>query len=110
MTSNPSNPLGHAPKARDRNPSSESPRAVRLTKGRVMYPTTRLILRALAEGPKTGRELAEILDEITPYVARTMASLRHRSGFVVNLRRGNRALYSITNAGRQALQEGPEHE
>ena len=63
------------------------------------------ILNALIEGPKSGRELAELLDEITARVARTMANLRTRSGFVRNLREGlgGPALYDITPAGRAAI-------
>ncbi len=82
--------------------------AEELSKAQRMYPTTRLILKALMGGPMTGRQIAEIIDDITPSVARTMANLRERSGYVRNTRAGlgGKALYEITDQGRQALAEG----
>ena len=77
-------------------------------RARPLYPTTRLILMALSDGPKSGAELAEVLDDITPCVARTMANLRHRSGFVQNryAGTGRKALYELSDAGRAALTAG----
>lgn len=76
---------------------------------RTLYPTTRLILTSLSDGPKSGAELAEVLDDITPCVARTMANLRIRSGFVRNRNAGHggKALYELTDAGRAALAPKP---
>lgn len=56
---------------------------------------TAMILSALRDGPKTGAVLAEVVDDITPYIARTMAKLRVK-GLVENLRPGRRlALYAL---------------
>lgn len=54
------------------------------------------LLDALRDGPKTGAQLAEVIDDITPYVSRTMAKLRDR-GLAHNLRAGmgGRALYAL---------------
>ena len=65
-------------------------------------------LTLLLDGPKTGAQIAEAIDEITPYVARMMARQRHL-GRVTNLRVGtNKALYEITPSGRAALNQAGE--
>ena len=55
------------------------------------------ILHALEPGPKTNRELCEVVDDIGPYVARMCAKLRAR-GLVVNIaepRLGRPASYAL---------------
>lgn len=67
----------------------------------------RKILEALAEGPLTATELADIVDDIPASIARTMARLRDR-GLTINSAerqgRGSRASYQITAAGRACLE------
>lgn len=58
------------------------------------------ILQALAQRPLTNAELCELVDDISPYVARTMAALCTR-GLVVNRAepgRGHRAVYALAEA------------
>lgn len=62
------------------------------------------VLAALRDGPKTNRELCEIVDDIGPYVARMCAKLRQR-GLVINTApagRGHTAVYALSGQSRAA--------
>lgn len=59
------------------------------------------VLAALATGPKANAQLCDVLDEIGPYVARTMNVLI-RQGRVRNAARGRRvALYVLVEGAGQ---------
>ncbi len=90
------NPLGnHGPKARDRNPSFETPRAVKLTD------LQRAILLRF--------QRAELRLSKSEFEGGHWIRLGRLADLGL-LRRHPFGLFSITPAGRQALQEGPEHE
>lgn len=67
------------------------------------------ILRTLLDRPLTARELADEVDDIPAYIARTMAKLRER-GLILNASgsagRGSTALYDLTPYGRAGVAEG----
>jgi DNA-binding transcriptional ArsR family regulator len=50
--------------------------------------TRRAILTALADGPKTSGELADLFDSSWPTISRHLAVLRH-AGLVISERRGH---------------------
>ena len=60
-------------------------------------------LQSLEAGPLESAKLAERMDEIPGYVSRDMSKMRDM-GLVANLTQGQaRAVYSLTDAGRDAL-------
>jgi len=67
-----------------------------------------LALRAMLLSPKTNAELCEVVDEIGPYMARTMSKMIHR-GWAVNLSPHRKVgLYRITDAGRAMVERADQ--
>ena len=65
-------------------------------------PTRRAILEALHDGPRSVRELAELLPVSQPAVSQHLRALRE-AGLVRVRREGTRRIYSVDGAGLEAL-------
>lgn len=64
------------------------------------------ILVALSDGPKTNRQLQEIVDDCGGYVSRLLHGMIDL-GTVENIRPGARALYQLTAQGRAKVGDHP---
>jgi DNA-binding transcriptional ArsR family regulator len=67
-------------------------------------PTRQAIFETLARGPRSVRELAEVLPVSRPAVSQHLKVLKH-SGLVVDRAAGTRRIYRVDPAGVTAMRE-----